>query len=141
MSRSLRDTTEDLCEQLAPLTRSKYEGFETQVFDIINEALDLDQLFSKQVADIYWDMGNAEPGSFSEAFMELQQGEKRTVDGQQVQLVVAPGLNKRGKSTGESYEIESMLLKITVSCELITANKPPLPPRGSSKPGAKWKFF
>ena len=88
----------------------------TQISDIIHEALDLDQLFSKQVAEIYWHMGADEPGSFDEAFMEVQPGEKRTVDGQKVQLVVAPGLMKRGRSTGEDYETEIMLLKMTVSC-------------------------
>ena len=143
IGRRLGDKTQDFCKQLAPLTKSKYEGFSTQIFDIINEALDLDQLFSKQVADISWTMGADEAGSFNEAIMELQQGEKRTLDGQKVQLVVAPGLIKRDKSTGEDYETESMLLTITVSCELITADnpgqshKPSLPPRDSSKPGAK----
>ena len=143
MSRKLQENVKDLCSQLAPLTKSKYEGFETQFYDIIYEALDLDQLFSKQVADIKWTMRADEPESFNEAFMELQQGEKRTVDGQRVQLVVAPGLIKRGRSTGEHYELESILLKLTVSCELITADsgghshKPPLPPTDSSKPGAK----
>ena len=136
MSRKLRDRTKDLCTQLAPLTRSKYEEVATQIFDIINEALDLDQLFSKQVAEIYWTIGADELGFFREASMELQQGEKRAVDGQKVQLVVAPGLIKRGRSTGEDYEMESMLLRMTVSCELITADKPALPPRDSSKPGA-----
>ena len=38
---------QDLCTQLAPLTKLKYEGFATQVSHIINEAIDLDQLFSK----------------------------------------------------------------------------------------------
>lgn len=139
MGRKLRDKTQDLCTQLSPLTNSKYEGFAAQLSDIIKEALDLDQLFSKQVAEIYWTMGSDEPGNFHEASMEVQQGEKRTVDGQKVQLVVAPGLIKRGRSTGEDYEMTSMLLRMTVSCELITADKPALPPRDSSKPGAKFR--
>lgn len=147
MSRRLQDKAQDLCTQLAPLTKSKYEGFVAQVFDIIKEALDLDQLFSKQVADLYWTGGGDEPRRFNEELMELQQGEKRTVDGQRVQLVVAPGLIKRGRSTGEDYEMESILLRITVSCELITvdnpgeSHKPALPPRDSSKPGAKLRGF
>ena len=136
MGRRLRDKIQDLCTQLAPLTKSKYEGFAAQLSDIIKEALALDQLFSKQVAEIYWTMGINEPGAFREASMELQQGEKRPVGGQKVQLVVTPGLIKRGRSTGENYEMTSMLLRMTVSCELITVDKPALPPR-DSKPGAK----
>ena len=147
MSRKLHDRVQDLCTQLAPLTKSKYEGLETQIHEIIYEALDLDELFSKQVADIYWTMGVGKPKSFNEAIMELQQGEKRTVDGQKVQLVVAPGLIKRGRSTGEDYGMESILLRMTVSCELITADnpgeshKPHLPPKDSSKPGAILRGF
>ena len=142
-SRKLRDKVHDLCMQLAPLTKSKYDGFETQISGIIDEALDLDQLLSKQVAEIYWTLGEDEPARFNEAIMEVQPGEKRTVDGQKVQLVVAPGLIKRGRSTGEDYDIASILLRITVSCELITADKPPLPPRDSSKLGrlTKGAFF
>ena len=145
--RTLRERVQELCKQLAPFTKSKYEEFEDQMFDIIIEALDLDQLFSKQVADIHWDFGAADPGGFNEADMELQQGEKRTIDGQKVQLVVAPGLFKLGRSTGEGYEIQSILLRKTVSCELITTNNPgeshraPLPPRDPSKPAALSRGF
>ena len=136
MSRKLRHRTQDLCTQLSPLTTSEYKGFATQLSDIISEALDLDQLFSKQVADMYWHMGADDPGKFTEASMEMQQGEKHAVDGQKVQMVVAPGLIKRGRSTGDNYETESMLLKMTVSCEVIAADKTSLPPRDSSRQGA-----
>ena len=67
--RTLRERVQELCKQLAPFTKSKYEEFEDQMFDIIIEALDLDQLFSKQVADILWDFGAADPGGFNEADM------------------------------------------------------------------------
>ena len=133
ISGRLKESAHDLCAQLAPLTKSKYERFRAQIFDIIKEALDLDQLFSKQVADICWIFGADKPRRFDEASMEVQQAEKRAVDGQEVQFVVAPGLTKRGRSTGEDYEMESILLKTTVSCEPITTDnpgeslKPPLP--------------
>ena len=124
MSGTLKERAQDLCAQLAPLTKSKYGRFRAQIFDIIKEALDLDQLLSKQVAEICWTFGADEPGGFNEASMELQQAEKRAVDGQQVQLVVAPGLIKRGRSTGEDYETTSILLRTTVSCEPITTDNP-----------------
>ena len=136
MSRNLREKTKDLCTLLAPLTRSKPEDVGTQISDITNEALDLDQLFSKQVAEIYWTMGTDESDTFREASMELQQGEKRAVEGQKVRLVVAPGLIRRGRSTGENYEMKSMLLRMTVSCELISADKTGLLARDFSKPAA-----
>ena len=139
MSPMLRDKVQDLCTQLGPLTKSKYEDFATQILDIVDEALDLDQLFSKQVADIDWTMGADNHASFNEASMELQFGERRSVNGQKVQLVVAPGLVKLSRSTWGNYAIESILLRMTVSCELITTNntgESHKPPRDSSKPGA-----
>ena len=124
MSGTLIELVQELCAQLAPLTKSKHERIEKQMFEIIKEALDLDQLFSKQVAEIRWTFGADGPKRFDEASMELQQAEKRAVDGQRVQLVVAPGLIKRGRSTGEDYEMTNMLLRTTVSCEPLTADDP-----------------
>ena len=140
ISRRLREEALGLCAQLAPLTKSKSGILKAQIFAIIKEALDLDQLFSKQVADICWTFGADEHRRFNEASMELQQAEKRAVDGQEVQFVVAPGLIKRGRSTGEDYEITSILLRTTVSCELITTDnqgesqKAPLPKKGIFSP-------
>ena len=145
MTDRLQEKVDGLCAQLAPLTKSKYEGLHAQISDIVTQALDLDQRFSKQVADVYWTVNDDGLGFFNEASMELQHGEKRTVDGQKVQLVVAPGLIKRGRSTGEDYEMISILLKITVSCELLAADnaegshKPSSPPRHFSKAGGRMR--
>lgn len=147
MSRKLREKVQDLCKQLAPITKSKYDTLASQVSDIFKEALELDKLISKQVADIYWTDVTNKPERLDEMSMELQQGEMRTENSQEVQLIVAPGLIKEGKSTGEDYEMKSILLKETVSCELMRDNmpgenhKPPLPPRDSSKPGTFMKIF
>lgn len=141
MSGTLRDMAEELCTHLAALTKSKYESVRAQIFDIIGEALNLDQLFSKQVAEICWTFGADEPRNFNEASMELQQAEKRAVDGQQVQIVIAPGLIKRGRSTGEDYEKTTILLRITVSCEPITTNNPGeshKPPLSKSQKPSMW---
>ena len=130
MSRKLHEIIKDLWEQLGGLTISKHKRVEEQMSGLIQEALDLDKLFSKQIADISWTRGLYEGDDFDEESMELQQGEKRTVDGQQVQLVVAPALIKKGRSTGEDYGTTNMLLKYTVSCELLTSDRP----GGSHKP-------
>ena len=124
ISGRLKEKVNGLCAQLAPLTKSKQERFTAQIVEIIREALDLDQLFSKQVADIHWTRSADEPRRFNEAYMELQQAEKRAVDGQEVLLVVAPGLIKRGRSTGEGYEITTILVRTTVSCEPVTTDNP-----------------
>ena len=135
ISGRLREGAQGLCAKLAPLTKSRYESLKAQMFAIIRQALDLDQLFSKQVADICWTFGADGPRRFNEASMELQHAEKHAVDGQEVHFVVAPGLIKRGRSTGEDYEMTSILLRTTVSCEPITtdnageSHKAPLPKR------------
>lgn len=147
ISRKLHDIIKDLCWQLGPLTTSKTKRVEEQMFDIIQEALDLDQLFSKQIAQVFWTTADSKGRDFDEELMELQQGEKRTADSQKVQLVVAPGLVKNGRSTGEDYERTNVLLKVTVSYELLTSaspgrsHKPSLPPREFSKAGAKVRNF
>ena len=138
MSGRLRDRAQDLCAQHAPLTKSKSESLKAQIFAIINEALDLDQLFSKQVADICWTFGADETRRFNEASMELQQTEKRAEEGQKVQFFVAPGLIKRGRSTGEDYETTSILLRTTVSCELIITDNPG---ENHKPPSQKWDML
>ena len=140
ISGRLKEGAQGLCAKLAPLTKSKHESLKAQIFAIITQALDLDQLFSKQVADICWTFSVDEPRRFDEASMELQHAERHAVDGQEVHLVVAPGLIKRGRSTGEDYEMTGILLRTTVSCEPITtdnageSHKTPLPKRGKFTP-------
>ena len=141
--KEIKERAQGLCTQLVPLTELSSERLTAQILDIIKEALDLDQLLSKQVADIRWALSADDPRLFNEASMEVQQAEKRAVGGQEVQFIVAPGLVKRGKSTGEDYEMTSTLLKTTVSCELIItenpgeSHKPPLPKRGKFTPIVK----
>ena len=117
MSRKLQENVKKLCLQLAPLTKSNLETISPQMFKIIEEALDLDQLFSKQIAQVFWTTADSKGRDFDEELMELHPGERRTADSQKVQLVVAPGLVKNGRSTGEDYGRTNVLLRIAVSCE------------------------
>ena len=141
MSRKLHGIIKDLCWQLSPLTISKTTRIEEQMFDIIQEALDLDQLFSKQIAQVFWTTANSTGRDFDEELMELQPGEKRTADSQKVRLVVAPGLVRNGRSTGEDYERTNVLLRITVSCELIESGSPGESYRKTSKKEANVRGF
>jgi len=50
-------------------------------------------------------------------WMEISSSTNHRDRGSYVRLVVAPGLKKRGTSTGEDFEIVNTLLKIEVVCE------------------------
>ena len=49
--------------------------------------------------------------------MELEAGENPKSENQEIQLIVTPGLRKRGKSTGDEFKTENTLLLMQVSCE------------------------
>ena len=47
ISGRLKEEAQGLCAKLAPLTKSKHESLKAQIFAVITQTLDLDQLFSK----------------------------------------------------------------------------------------------
>ncbi len=94
--------------------RRMNEAFEQELFKIINDAIALDREISRQVATVIWVFEN---GKFDPSSMELEAGENSNAENHEVQLIVAPGLKKRGKSTGEDFKVENMLLLMEVSCK------------------------
>jgi hypothetical protein len=109
----------DITEVIYPLRRNSGEGFTQQLHAILDAAFSLDLEFSRQVATMLWVFDNEGPagGKFDPSKMELEKGEAHSKRCQEVRLVVAPALKKRGKSTGEDFGVESTLVKMEVSCE------------------------
>lgn len=107
--RSLHDT---ICKLLSPFSKPKEKDFADQLFGILDEALNLDKLISKQAAEVIW-LSDFSSQDLVE-LAALQQDEKQTVDGGNTWLVSAPGVIKRGKSTGEDFDVEIILLKMKV---------------------------
>jgi hypothetical protein len=103
-----------ICEAIGPFTRHVDEGFEQEILKILDDAIVLDKEISKQVARVIWVFDH---GEFDHSSMVLEGGEKPQIGSKEVQLVVAPGLKKRGKSTGEDFKLENTLLLTEVSCE------------------------
>lgn len=102
---------QDICKSLGPFSKSKDRELADQIFSIFNEALNLDKLISKQVAEVVWDFDpRKNSGQFNQDLAELNQGERQTGDNGNVWLVSAPGMIKRGKSTGEDFDVETILL-------------------------------
>lgn len=72
------------------------------MFDIVGEAITLDQELSRQVAKFSW-------------VFESEESDPSDSRKKYFQLPVAPGLKKRGKSSGEDFKTEISLLPVEVS--------------------------
>jgi len=101
-----------------PFVRSCDEGYTQELRRILNDALALDREISRQVARVFWVFGSKKTQlMFDSTTMELEKGEKPSKANQEVLLVVGPAMRKRGKSTGEDFNVENVLLQMEVSCE------------------------
>jgi len=94
------------------------EGYEQEFLRIIGEALELDKEISRQVTGVQLVFqGKGSNPVFDSSTMELEKGEKASGSRQKVFLVTSPAVVKRGKSTGESFNEATLLLRMEVSCE------------------------
>lgn len=107
-----------ICESLSLFSKSKHKDLADKVFVIVHDAINLDKMISMQLAEVSW-YSDCENNSqhFNQDLMELQRGEKQVDDTGNTWLVSAPGMIKRGKSTGEDFDVENILLKMEVFCE------------------------
>ncbi|KAL4975890.1 hypothetical protein BDW66DRAFT_151615 [Aspergillus desertorum] len=99
-------------------TRSSAPGQEFR--SILDKAMTLDREIHRQAARVAWEFPPEDAHVlFNPMFMEAEKGEQRPKVDQQVLLVVAPGVTKRGKSDGRDFGGEEQLLvPIEVSCLL-----------------------
>ncbi len=92
-------------------------GISEHLKDIIMKSLEIDQDIGKQAARIDLAFrGSEDPIAFDAGYMETGSREATPHPGQRVDLVVAPALVRQGKSTGEDFEISTLLLKMEVAC-------------------------
>lgn len=114
----VKEKVRDIYELLGPFSKSKGKDLKDQLFRLVDEALDLDKVISKQVAEVIWDFGlQKRSGQFNQGLMELQQSNQQTSDCENVLLVSAPAMIKRGKSTGKDFDVENILLEMEASWE------------------------
>lgn len=87
--------------------------------DILVRALAFDRDICRQAADVTWEFGHAEGGTFFDpATMSVERGERAPGAGDEVVLVVAPGVYKLGKSNGDGFEgTTQMVLRASVTCQ------------------------
>ncbi|KAI0543986.1 hypothetical protein F4679DRAFT_566601 [Xylaria curta] len=107
---SWKDFEESLIEKyvdpfiVSLIPKSKYEQYHELLSHIIQKALIMDQEISRQAAWVHWDF-------------EDQHGHAEIVAGIQQEglpIVAAPAMVKRGKSSGEGFEEEIVLLEADI---------------------------
>ncbi|KAF4982164.1 hypothetical protein FZEAL_2141 [Fusarium zealandicum] len=99
--------------------QSDKQDFNEQITLIVGKAYGLGKEISQQVALVVWVFNLDEQigsSKFDPAVMELEKGD-RTKKPREVRLMIVPGVDKRGKSTGEGFKNEVRLLKAVVSCD------------------------
>ncbi|KAL8988740.1 MAG: hypothetical protein Q9177_002231 [Variospora cf. flavescens] len=97
-------TVQDLVQTLRPFSRASDRDLAEGVSKIVLEALALDKLISRQVAEVTWLFGRDQTSI-------LDSDDKRASGVHDSWLVVAPGMTKSGKSTGADFDIGNVLLE------------------------------
>ena len=129
---------QDICNSLRPFSKSSPKELADQISHILNEALHIDKLISKQAAEVVWFAHELKgPRNLAQDPSELQRGERVVGDTHDVRWVLAPGMMKRGKSTGEDFDIENILLDIEEWYEPKTIDRLEESPRDLK--GSTWR--
>ncbi|XXH01909.1 hypothetical protein Hte_008271 [Hypoxylon texense] len=81
---------------LSSLSKETYDG---ELHSVLGHAIDMDRVISSQVAKISWRLPNEVHGEASEG-----------MPGQELSAVTCPDMIKRGKSNGEDFGLEYVLL-------------------------------
>ncbi|KAL3455941.1 hypothetical protein BJX64DRAFT_294551 [Aspergillus heterothallicus] len=127
-SRSTESRAEALAikvrETLDPFLVVEDQSYGSELHRILDEALKLDKEICRQIARIEWVYPPlVKEVEFDPVTMRLGTGEvaSKGDERQLVRLVVCPAMKKRGKSTGEDFNVETLLVPMEVSCEPVNA--------------------
>ena len=111
---------EDIDANLRLLQPEYQEGYRQDFLDIIDEAIKLDQEICKQVSRVAWTYPawSSSARAFDPTGMDCESGERPPHGKAEVAMVISPGVEKQGKSTGEGFESTMCLLKMEVLCKV-----------------------
>lgn len=103
------------------LQSEQSRGLEQDFLDIIDEGIRLDKEICRQVSRVEW-MFSSRDGTqgFNPEIMNHDKGGILPAGNPDVALVIAPGVRKQGKSTGEGFESSVWLMKMEVSCAVVS---------------------
>jgi hypothetical protein len=117
-----RPLVEKITETLEPFRTSSDRGFDENLLSIIYDMVMLDRELYRQVSRIEWAFLKAQT-AFDPSRMTLEQDVPPSQTDLNVIMTVAPRMCKFGKSTGEDFHIESMLLPMEVLAEQHRSSK------------------
>lgn len=86
-----------------------------RLVDIMNQSLLLDLAISKQIAKVQWDRFNKGiQYGFNSSTMEREPGEPQRDEAGEIILVLAPGLVRCGRASGDGFDETHRLVKSQV---------------------------
>jgi hypothetical protein len=111
-----------LCGPLKDFTGSKHANLENDSSEIIDKVLELDQMISRQVADVSWET-SIHVEHYNPQSMEPYGGGELQRKPNYDLVAVAPGMMKRGTSTGANFEVNNRLLRTEVATIRLPATR------------------
>ncbi|KAL3467111.1 hypothetical protein BJX64DRAFT_283836 [Aspergillus heterothallicus] len=114
---NLKSIRNDFWDMTSQFLVTRGQGPARELRRIVDDAIALDKQIHRQAARIKWELLDEGPAPFNPEQMETEQGQERPSPGKQVLLAVAPGVKKQGKSDGQDFEREQLLVPIEVSCQ------------------------
>ncbi|KAF3006149.1 hypothetical protein E8E14_006814 [Neopestalotiopsis sp. 37M] len=99
-------------EILKPFTGAEHNTFATELRRIVHEAIELDKVMNKQIPALTWIFRPTQlPDEYSQDDMEFDLESQSEMPQKDDWLIVNPGLQKRGKSTGQDFDQATVLFK------------------------------
>ncbi|KAJ5617878.1 hypothetical protein N7537_002992 [Penicillium hordei] len=111
------ESVETVSKVLSSFSRAKLATIRDRLQELFAISISLDQAISRQVAMITWDFGSQIPSPFDPTRMVLEGGSQPEGEKLVARLVLAPGLLKRGRASGDRFDETTRLLNTMVSCE------------------------
>ncbi|KAF7168214.1 hypothetical protein CNMCM5623_001284 [Aspergillus felis] len=105
-----------LADCLEPIVSCSSADLIDPLSKLLDESLALDQVLSQQVAKWSWHFPRSIPCQFDQGTMGMATHKRHTGQSQEVQLVLSPALVKRGKSSGDGFDVDEVHIKMEVEC-------------------------
>lgn len=116
----------DICNAIEPYRTSTATSLSKPLYDILGDAIDLDEKISEQFPQFEWIFPQPGTETFNPQTMQLEDGEETpSREAAAVpNIVICPGITKRGRSTGEELEKVVLLLRMKISCAFPVGERP-----------------
>ncbi|KAI1170295.1 hypothetical protein F4777DRAFT_569798 [Nemania sp. FL0916] len=110
----IKQWSNHISQLIRPFRTSRDQEYRQGLESIIFQSVELDREICKQVAQMQWTIHDDLPCTFDPRSMEVELGQEQNSNNGVVTLVLGPGLVKRGKSSGDRFDLKERLLKTQV---------------------------